>query len=235
MSIAEMAESREDPSRHKRLSLHTKILIGLAVGAVLGVSANLAFRVPAGSPSAATLDANQNGISDQLEWWAQGVADPIGRVFLRLVLMVVVPLVCSALILGVLGLGDLSRLGRVGLRSLWFTVLLSGSSVAIGLALVNTIQPGARLSAQQREALQQAYAQDAQEKVEHAKKAKPIQQILLDLLPENPLQEMVGAVDGSSKGNGMLAVMCFALIFGIAMTIVSESRRAVLVALLEGL
>jgi len=222
-------------SDRRGLPLHTKILIGLVIGATLGVAANMTFRVPVGSPSGALLDANSNGISDRLEWWAATVADPLGRVFLRLVLMVVLPLVFSALVLGVLGLGDVSRLGRIGVRSLLFTLLLSGTSVAIGLSLVNAIKPGDSLTAEQREMLGQAYGKDAQKNVDSAKQAKPLQQILLDLLPENPVQEMAGALDGSSKGNGMLAVMFFALIFGVALTMVPESRRAVLVAVFEGL
>ncbi len=219
----------------RRVPLHTKILLGLVIGAALGITANIAMRVPANAANAAALDANGNGIADNLEWWALRVADPLGRIFLRLVLMVVLPLVFSALVLGVLGLGDMSRLGRVGAISLLLTVLLSGASVAIGLGMVNLIRPGERLSQDQRTALQQAYAGEAQGKLESADKAKPIEQVLLDLLPENPVQEMAGALDGSSKGNGMLAVMFFALIFGAALSMVDESRRGVMVTLLEGL
>jgi DAACS family dicarboxylate/amino acid:cation (Na+ or H+) symporter len=219
----------------RRVPLHTKILLGLIVGAALGITANVLARVPADAVHAATLDANGNGIADELEWWALRVADPLGRVFLRLVLMVVLPLVFSALVMGVLGLGDLSRLGRVGAISMLLTLMLSGASVAIGLGLVNLIGPGERLSQEQRTALQNAYAGEAQGKLESADKAKPIEQVLLDLLPENPVQEMVGALDGSSKGNGMLAVMFFSLIFGAALSMVDEARRAAIVTLLEGL
>jgi dicarboxylate/amino acid:cation (Na+ or H+) symporter, DAACS family len=59
--------------------------------------------------------------------------------------------------------------------------------------------------------------------------------VLLDLLPENPVQEAAGALDGSSKGNGMLAIMFFALIFGAAVSMIDESRRATLVSFMEGL
>jgi len=235
MADSSTVDARLPPEPRRRIALHTKILLGLVVGAALGITLNLAMRVPPDAPSAATLDANGNGIADRLEWWAQRVADPLGRVFLRLVLMVVLPLVFSALVLGVLGLGDLSRLGRVGLTSLLFTVLLSGTSVAIGLSLVNSIRPGAGLSPEQREDLERAYAKDAGSKIESAKEAKPVEQVLLDLLPENPVQEAAGAIDGSSKGNGMLAIMFFALVFGAALSVIDESRRAQMVALLEGL
>ena len=73
------------------------------------------------------------------------------------------------------------------------------------------------------------------DKLAKAEKAKPIEKILLDMLPENPVQEMAGALDGSSPGNGMLAVMFFALIFGVALSMVEESKRATMVSLLETL
>ena len=225
----------DGPTPRRRMALHTKILLGLAMGAALGITANFALSVPDDPAAAALVDADGNGVSDRLQWWASRVAEPIGRVFLRLVLMVVLPLVFSALVLGVLGLGDVSRLGRVGLTSLAFTLLLSGMSVAIGLGLVNTLRPGKGLSAEQTARLQQTYAKDAESKVDSAAQAKPIEQVLLDLLPENPVQEMAGALDGSSKGNGMLAVMCFALIFGVALSMVEASRRETLVAAFEGL
>jgi DAACS family dicarboxylate/amino acid:cation (Na+ or H+) symporter len=148
--------------------------------------------------------------------------------------MVVVPLVFSALTLGVLELGDVRRLGRVGLRTLAFTVLLSLIAVTIGITLVNVIEPGKSLSPEKRAALQAQYASGTQAVEQRAEQAKSLSQILLDIIPENPLQEMVGALDGSSKGNGMLAVMFFALVFGVALSVVPE-RSAALVQVLQGL
>lgn len=217
------------------MALHTRILIGLLVGAALGVTANLVLRVPADSAARAVVDANANGVHDDLEFWATRVAEPLGRVFLRLVLMVVVPLVFSALVLGVLGLGDLSRLGRVGGVSILYTVILSGCSVAIGLLLVNWIEPGKGLSQEQQEKLRSAYATAAESSIHSARAAKPLEQVLLDLLPENPLREAAGALDGSSPGNGMLAVMFFALIFGAALSTIDPSKRAALTTVLEAI
>ena len=91
-----------------------------------------------------------------------------------------------------------------------FTLILSASSVAIGLGLVNLIRPGARLSEEQRTALMEQYAPSAATAQVKADQAKSLHDTLLDIIPENPLQEMAGALDGSSKGNGMLAVMFFA-------------------------
>ncbi len=230
----------ENPKR--RISLHVKILIGLCVGAVVGLVANYLYsapRVPSVSFSSGIqyrdrTDSDANGVDDSLDWVANNIADPLGRVFLRLVLMVVLPLVFCALTLGVLELGDVRRLGRVGLRTLGYTLLLSAIAVTVGLTLVNWIKPGASLSQEKRLALQAQYAGNISAVEERAEKAKPLRDILLDIIPENPVQEMAGALDGSSKGNGMLSIMFFALIFGVALSLVPE-RAATLVRVLEGL
>ncbi|HWB10088.1 MAG TPA: dicarboxylate/amino acid:cation symporter [Pirellulales bacterium] len=223
--------TRTDPSR--RVPLHTKILAGLVVGVAAGLAANFLGSRPVIDGVASASDQNANGVADWLDAII-AVADPLGRVFLRLVLMVVIPLVFSALTLGVLELGDVRRLGRVGLRTLGWTLVLSFCAVGIGLTLVNVIQPGSRLSEAKREALRAQYAKSADVAIEQSKKAKSLSELLLDIIPENPLQEMVGALDGSSKGNGMLSVMFFSLCIGLALT-VAGPRAETLVRVIEGL
>lgn len=208
-------------AQRRGLPLHVKILIGLLIGALLGLTANY-------------LASQSAQAHDWVQWAARDVAEWIGKVFLRLVIMVVVPLVVSALILGILELGDLRSLGRVGLRTLGYTVIMSLASVGIGIGLVNYMQPGSTLPPEKRAELKEQYAAAADDVVQKSKAAKRPQQILLDMLPENPLQEMVGAVDGSSKGNGMLAVMFFSLLVGVALTI-TRDRTGVLVQVFEGL
>ncbi len=210
-----------EPDQRRGLPQHYKILIGLLIGAVVGILANM-------------LAAQSPDIRLWVNWIANNVADPIGRIFLRLVIMVVIPLVFSALTLGILELGDLRSLGRVGLRTLAFTIILSSCSVGIGIGLVNLLRPGSSLSEEKRLELNKQYSEGAQQAVDKSNKAKDTKQILLDMLPENPLQEMVGAVDGSSKGNGMLAVMFFALLVGVALTMTTE-RTQTLVKVLEGM
>jgi DAACS family dicarboxylate/amino acid:cation (Na+ or H+) symporter len=222
------------PVSRRPVALHWKILVGLLVGAVLGIGANVLAARTAVPGVVDQYDADHNGIDDRLDWVATNVADPLGKVFLRLIFMVVIPLVFSALALGALEMGDLGRLGRVGLRTLGFTVLLSAVAVALGLLLVNAIRPGHALSEEQGRMLRAHYAGGANEAVDKARLAKPLRDTLLDIIPENPLQEMVGALDATSKGNGMLAVMFFALIFGVAI-IFARDRCQTLVAWLEGL
>lgn len=197
------------------------MLIGLGAGAGLGLAFNILFVVP-GQPAPAWLAT------------AIYIAEPIGKVFLRLMSMVVVPLVLSALALAIVKIGDPRKLGRLGLKTLIYTALFSGSAVLIGVGLVNTVQPGKTMPAAQRDLLLSRYQSDATNQMKKADQAKPIRDVLIDLLPENPLQEMAGAIDGSSKGNGMLAVMVFALIVGLAMTTAPDQCGG-FIAFLEGL
>jgi len=217
------------------LALHTRIFVGLLIGAILGAAANRYFTVPANAPDASTKDVGRNGLDDRLDNTVENFTEPGGKIFLRLILMVVVPLVFAALVLGVQGLGDLRRLGRLGIRTLLLTLTFSMAAVAIGVTLVNTIKPGASLSAEKRDALRAQYQSGAAGHVQKAEQKKKLKDTLLDIIPENPLQEAVGAVDGSSKGNGMLAVMFFALVFGAALTILPAERVAPLVGLLEAI
>ncbi len=208
--------------RAGRGRLHLWTLAGLVTGAAAGLTTGqLCPPGPDGAPHAG------------LAWVVRNIADPVGQVFLRLIFMVVLPLVFSALVLGVAGLGDVRQLGRVGLKTLALTVGLSAVSVGIGVGLTNVVRPGAHLSQQQQEVLRERYGSGAAEKVAIAREAKPVRDALLEIIPRNPLREMVGAVDGSSPGGGMLAVMFFALLFGVALTLVPQ-RAGPVIHVLEG-
>jgi DAACS family dicarboxylate/amino acid:cation (Na+ or H+) symporter len=208
-------------SENRRLALHWQILVGLLAGAAAGLVARAVWPPADGVPHAT------------LESLVRNVAEPLGQVFLRLIFMVVIPLVFCALSLAVAELGDLRQLGRMGLQTLVFTLVLSGASVAIGLSAANLVRPGQRISESKREELRERFTSQSVDAVEQAKRSKSIRDTLLDIIPRNPLQEMVGALDGSSPGGGMLAVMFFALAFGIAISCAPE-RTGTLVTVLQG-
>ena len=211
------------------LPLHTKIIIGLIVGIVGGLVAHAIASVEKGGIG----DANANGLKDWLDtliYWVE----PVGKIFLRLMFMVVLPMVFSALALAVVEIGDLKKLGRMGLKTLGFTALLSSAAVLIGIGLVGLLRPGHSLEEGQRQRLIDQYSSSVKEKMKKQKEDKSIRDTIVDLLPENPLQEMVGALDNSSKGNGMLSVMVFALICGMAITTRPEETKT-FVGWLEGL
>jgi dicarboxylate/amino acid:cation (Na+ or H+) symporter, DAACS family len=197
------------------LPMHWRIAIGLFVGLVTGLIARALM-----------------GNSSQLEWIAKNIAEPIGQVFLRLILMVVIPLVFSSLVLGIAGIGDPRRLGKIGLRTFGMTLVFSVLSVVIGIVIANVVRPGDALDKDQQAAIAAKFQGDAQSKVENAKKAKSLRDSLLDIIPKNPFQEMVGALDGSSPGNGILSVMFFALIVGVAVSMTPDASRP-FVALME--
>src|SRR5690242_17012256 len=144
----------ETPDRPKGMPLHTRILIGLAVGVIAGIVVNAIF-----------------GDSDRrVEWVVYHFTEPIGRLFLQLLLMIVVPLVFSSLVVGIAGIGDIRKLGRIGLKSFAYCLVISAVSVVIGLTLANTINPGKRIDPATSAALQQRYATDASKTVEDANK-----------------------------------------------------------------
>ena len=113
-----------------RFPLYYRILIGLVVGLVLVLGANILF------PG-----------DERVLWLVRNVATPVGQVFLRLIFMVVIPLVFCALALGMTEVGDLRGPGRLGGRTLLFTAVISGVSVVIGIGLANLLQPGTSESA----------------------------------------------------------------------------------------
>src|SRR6185503_5708858 len=145
----------ETPDKPKGLPLHTRILIGLAVGVVAGVATNYFA----------------GGSHPRVAWVIDNITGPIGQLFLRLLLMIVVPLVFSSLVVGIAGIGDIRKLGRVGLKSFAYCLVISAISVVIGLTLANTIKPGKKIDPATSQALQQRYATDATKTVEDATKA----------------------------------------------------------------
>ena len=193
-------QAESPPPARPRLALHTKILIGLVIGAVAGIAAHYISVVPVVPGEVNPGDLDASGLHDRLEWVTQNIADPVGRIFLRLMFMVVVPLVFSALALAVVEIGDIRRLGKVGLKTLAYTAIFSLTAVVLGIGLVNLIRPGDSLSTEKRDALEKQYAKKTAENVDKARQAKSLRDTLVDIVPENPLQEMVGAVDASSKG-----------------------------------
>ncbi len=204
-----------------RLKLHHWILIAMLIAGTAGLLVNeFVPHAPDGGPNPV------------VAWIVTYVAEPAGQIFLRLIYMIAIPLVFAALALGVAGMGDVRRLGRIGVRTLVLTVILSSISVAMGVALTGWLKPGMGLSPEKREALVERFSTEATKTVANAQKAKTPRDTILDLIPKNPLQEMAGAMDGSSPGGGMLAVMFFALIVGAAITLTPQ-RAAPLVSLLE--
>jgi dicarboxylate/amino acid:cation (Na+ or H+) symporter, DAACS family len=199
------------------MPLHTRILIGLAVGVLAGIGVNLAL-----GPT----DPN-------VQWIVTNITNPVGQLFLRLLLMTVVPLVFSSLVAGVAGIGDIRKLGRVGLKSFAYTFAISAVSVVIALTVANVIAPGKRLAPDTASALQARYGGDAAARVAAASQASaneaPLLQVIKTIVPSNPI-----AAAAADPPN-MLHIMFFALVLGIAITLVPNHASEPVINLMDGL
>lgn len=204
----------------KKLPLHTKIFIGLFAGLIAGLFCNIFFN---GNPN--------------VTWFVNNIAYPVGQVFLRLIFMIIVPLIFAAIALGVADFGDIKKIGRVGIKTLLFTVIITAISVLIGMTLVNVFQPGSGIDTNSKSMLLNMISNNKAVTgiVTTAQESKTFIQVLLDIIPKNPFVDIVHSFDPNYKGGGLLSVMFFALIFGVAMSFCNKERMEPLTKLLQGL
>ncbi len=192
-----------------------RILLGLIIGAATGVAVNAFFG--AGHP--------------RVEWIVVEITEPIGELFLRLLLMTVVPLVFSSLIVGIAGVGDIRKLGRIGFKCLVYTIIISAISVVIGIGLANLVRPGKRIQPATADALLQRYGADANRRVQAASQnqATPsaLTQVVRTLVPTNPFAAV------ASVTPNMLHLMFFAVVLAIAITLLPESATQHLLAVFD--
>ncbi len=191
------------------MPLHSRILLGLVAGAACGIATN---RLAGGWPG--------------LDRLVSLSTEPLGRMWLSALIMVVIPLILSTLSLGVAGLGSLKHLGRIGLLTLVSFLGLTALSTALGLTAMNVLRPGASLDPAVRTRLMEAYKGQAGEAMGLSGKALSID-LLVRIVPRNPVK---AAADGD-----MLAVIFFALMLGVALTALPAERAEPLVKLLESL
>lgn len=190
-------------------ALQLRILIGFIAGLVLGLGAY------ALAPGAAWVDA--------IVTYATG---PVGQIFLRLLFMMVIPLLFSALVVGIAEMGEVRELRDIGLRTLLYTVIVSGIAVAISLALVNLLQPGGGVDpVAARELLEQG-RQGAAAIVNQSRESGAGMDQLIGIIPSNVIFAM--------SDNDILAVMFFALFFGIGLLLVRTPRTAQVKDVFEG-
>lgn len=201
--------------------LANRILLGLVAGALLGLVAERTITAP--------------DDVERLNWWLANVIQPLGKLFIRIIFMIVIPLIFSAIVLGVAEMGDVRKLGRIGLKSLFYTVLLSGTSVVIGITMVNLLAPGKAMSAETKADLASRYVSEAGSRVAQGTTERPLAQTLLDLIPQNPLAEAVNAFAPNYTGGGLISVMVFSLFFGVALAMTPQEKAEPVLALLRGI
>ncbi|MBS0459863.1 MULTISPECIES: dicarboxylate/amino acid:cation symporter [Thermomonas] len=176
----------------KGMPLHYKVLIGFVLGTALGLAGH-----------ALALDAQ----------WIHGLIDyvtkPFGQIFLNLLFMLVVPLIFSALVLGVAELGDIAALGRLGWKTLIYTAVVTAAAVGIGLLCVNLLQPGLHMDPALVQKTMSGNVLKAGEIVSKGNELR-LMDLLVNIVPHN----IVGAMaDDKQK----LGIVFFALMIGIGL------------------
>jgi len=154
---------------------------------------------------------------DYTEW--------LGRLFLALIKMVVVPLVFFSLTVGVASLGDFRRLGRLGGRTIGVFMGTTVMALIIGVGLANLVKPGSLLAANDRARLLASYEGAAGDTVSNAADAPSFTDQLVAIVPSNPIHSLASGE--------MLQIIFFALMFGIALTLLDEKRSKPVVSLLD--
>jgi len=206
-----MSDTATPAAPRTRMPLHWKMAIGFVAGLLLGLVAHATGG--AGAPWVQTLTT-----------W---VTQPIGTLFLRLIFMLVIPLLFSALVVGVAEMGDIRALGRIGWKTLAYTVIVSGIAVVIGLLLVNWLKPGAGVDPATAQQLLSEGAQRAHAIVSSSGEQPKGLDMLLSVVPDN--------VIGAAADNAILGVMFFALMLGIGIVLTRTRGTEVLLRGIEGL
>ena len=182
----------------KNLPLHWKIIIGMFLGIFFGLG--LSF-FPIG------------------KIFISNFIKPFGTIFINLLKLIAIPLILASLIKGVSDLKDISKLSKMGGRTIVTYMFTTVIAVIIGLILVNLIKPGNSISNETRQELIEAYSSNTEEKREVANKQKsagPLQ-ALEDIVPDNVFKSF-------TSNKNMLQVIFFALFFGIGMILLPEKK-----------
>ena len=196
------------------MTLHSRMLIGFIAGVIAGL---LAFYFGHGPAEAGEL------IGEKSAWLTLTityVSGPVGEIFLKLLFMLVIPLVFSALVLGVVEIGDPKSLGRIGGRTLVYILSVSAIAAIIGMLAVNFFQPGVGIDSA---TAQELIVQDAEKAAVVKSKGEEASamSVLMNIVPKNVV---VAAYD-----NNLIAVMFFAMMFGIAAAVLrTEAVRSFL-------
>tara|TARA_R110001599_G_scaffold81233_4_gene219183 strand:+ start:739 stop:2046 length:1308 start_codon:yes stop_codon:yes gene_type:complete len=182
----------------KKLALHWKILLGMLLGVVFALIMT-------------NFDFGKTFIKDWIK--------PFGTIFINSLKLIAIPLILAALIKGVSDLKDISKLSKMGGRTIGIYIVTTVMAVSIGLVLVNIVNPGKQITESTRTEMVESYSTDTTKYKDEAAKQKdsgPLQ-ALIDLVPENIFA-------ASTSNRNMLQVIFFAVFFGIGLILIPEEK-----------
>jgi Na+/H+-dicarboxylate symporter len=174
-----------------KLNLSTKIFIGLILGLITGIILNF---IP------------QSFIRDQL--LIDGVFYLVGQAFLKAIMMLVVPLVFISLVNGAASMGDIKKLGRIGVKTVLFYLATTAIAISIALSLSTIFKPGVGLNLSNSNLGEVTITE-----------SMPLVEVILDMIPSNPIASM-------ADGN-MLQIIVFAMLIGIGLSALGEKTKMI--------
>lgn len=198
-------------SGRKKLPLHWKMAIGFGLGLLLGL----------------VVHATGGGDAEWVKTVTTYVTTPFSKIFLNLIFMLIVPLLFSALVVGIAEMGDIRALGRIGWKTLAYTVILSSVAVIIGLVLVNLLKPGAGVDPALAQSLLTDNAERAKEIVASVDKQPRGLDMLLSIVPDN-------VISAAGNNGSILALMFFAVMFGVGLVLTESENTSILKRGIEG-
>ncbi|MDH4559668.1 glutamate/aspartate:proton symporter GltP [Pseudomonas sp. BN411] len=186
-----------------RLSLAWQILIGLVLGIAIG--------------------ALLNHFSAEKAWWIANVLQPAGDIFIRMIKMIVIPIVIASLVVGIAGVGDAKKLGRIGLKTIIYFEIITTVAIVVGLLLANFFQPGSGIDMSTLGTVDISKYQQTAQEVQHD---HALVSTLLNLIPSN----IFAAV---ARGE-MLPIIFFSVMFGLGLSSLPGETREPLVKVFQG-
>ncbi|MFD2518587.1 dicarboxylate/amino acid:cation symporter [Salinimicrobium flavum] len=192
----------------KKLALHWQILLGMAAGVLFAL------------------------LMTNFSWGSEFISDwikPFGNIFINALKLIAVPLILASLIKGISDLKDISKLSKMGTRTILIYIVTTVIAVSIGLGMVNLIKPGSTITEETRNELIASYEGDASTRIadaERQKEAGPLQ-ALEDLVPSN-----IFAAAGDNAN--MLQVIFFAIFFGIGLILIPEETAKPVKSFFDG-
>ncbi|NJN25374.1 MAG: dicarboxylate/amino acid:cation symporter [Cyclobacteriaceae bacterium] len=193
----------------KRIPLHTKILLGLLFGLLFGL-----LCIFTGIPNTFVIY----------------YIKPFGTIFVNALKMVAMPLILASLIVGVANLGDISKLSRMGGRTIGVYMITTVIATTIGLLIVNIIKPGKIITPETRTELMGMFEKDVFQKTGEAQKLReegPLQP-LVNIIPEN-------LFESAAENANMLQIVFFAIIFGVALLQIKSDKKHIVIGFFDGL
>ena len=194
-----------------RFAAHWQILIGMAAGILTGF---LAIWI-----------GDENGAKLIVDW-----VKPFGVIFINSLKFIAIPMIITSLTVGMANLGDISRLSKMGLRTVGLYLVTTVFAIMVGLLIVNVVNPGGAIAAETREKLVDTYREGADKKIDDAQKQQsqgPLQP-LVDLVPDN-------IFSATTSNRNMLQVIFAVVLFGIGLLLVPTEHQLPIKTLMEAM